>query len=87
MRLATCTFWLTLTCLVIPCVHFAQITPTNPTGGNQIQWNSHQMNQPPPQKPQLSEERLEDIRKLYLQAREEIEKAQAGDQQKNISPK
>jgi hypothetical protein len=45
------------------------------------------MNQPPPQKPQLSEERLEDIRKLYLQAREEIEKAQAGDQQKNTSPK
>lgn len=40
------------------------------------QWLSHQMNQPPPdpgKKTILSDEIIEDIRQLYLQAKKELE--------------
>lgn len=40
------------------------------------QWVSHQMNQPPPdviEKNKLSKDRLEEIRRLYLQAKQEQE--------------
>lgn len=78
---------LALACAVIPADSAGQGMPTTPAVTDQAQWGSHQMNQPPPQKPPLSEERIEDIRKLYLQAREEIEKAKAVDPQKNPSSK
>jgi len=78
---------LTLACVVIPTDSVGQVVQTAPAGTDQAQWNSHQMNQPPPQKSPLSEERIEDIRKLYLQAREEIGKARAVDQQKNSTSK
>lgn len=44
------------------------------------QWLSHQMNQPPPDpgtKTILSEEIIEEIRQLYLQAKKELEQKAA----------
>ncbi len=45
------------------------LTSRDNTG--QVQWNSHQMNQPAPPQYKLSQERIEDIRRLYDQAVEE----------------
>ncbi len=46
---------------------------TMPSGDNasQLQWNSHQMNQPAAPQYNLSQDRLDDIRRLYDQALEE----------------
>ncbi|MCA1960388.1 MAG: hypothetical protein LDL33_06295 [Desulfomonile sp.] len=44
------------------------------------QWLSHQMNQPPPDPPKrtiLSDEIIEEIRQLYLQAQKELEQKTA----------
>lgn len=60
--------------LAAPAVH-SQTVPQSPqTSSNQ--WISHQMNQPPPdvgKKSELSEEIVEEIRQLYLRAKQEIE--------------
>jgi len=52
----------------------AQVTSQNPPATDQ--WVSHQMNQPPPgtDKYSISQQRLEEIRQLYLQAKQELEK-------------
>jgi hypothetical protein len=53
----------------------AQVTSQNPPATTD-QWVSHQMNQPPPgtDKYSISQNRLEEIRQLYLQAKQELEK-------------
>jgi hypothetical protein len=53
----------------------AQVTSQNPPATTD-QWLSHQMNQPPPgtDKYSISQNRLEEIRQLYLQAKQELEK-------------
>jgi hypothetical protein len=54
----------------------AQVTSQNPPTTSD-QWQSHQMNQPPPDnsdKYSASKDRLEEIRQLYLQAKQELEK-------------
>ena len=54
----------------------AQVTSQNPPTATD-QWVSHQMNQPPPgnsDKYSASKDRLEEIRQLYLQAKQELEK-------------
>jgi hypothetical protein len=64
----------------------AQATRPTPAGGDQ--WVSHQMNQPPPDtsdKNALSPDAIDDIRQLYLQAKQEAE-AKTGDK-KSVSPK
>jgi hypothetical protein len=48
-----------------------------PRGGTSSdQWASHQMNQPPPSQDRhpVSQDRLDEIRQLYLQAKQEAEK-------------
>jgi hypothetical protein len=52
----------------------AQVTSQNPPAADQ--WLSHQMNQPPPgtDKYSISKDRLEEIRQLYLQAKQELDK-------------
>jgi hypothetical protein len=49
-------------------------------GANPDQWISHQMNQPPPtqDKNAVSQDRLDEVRDLYLQAKQEAEKKTAG---------
>jgi len=54
----------------------AQVTSQNPPASSD-QWLSHQMNQPPPgnsDKYSASKDRLNEIRQLYLQAKQEQEK-------------
>jgi len=50
----------------------------------QIQWNSHQMNQPAPPRYNLSQERLEDIRRLYDQAVEQTRTRKPQDAHEHI---
>jgi len=57
----------------------AQAAPTD-TRPQSNQWLSHQMNQPPPdpgKKIILSDEIIEEIRQLYLQAKKELEQKAA----------
>jgi hypothetical protein len=52
-------------------------TTSQPPPAKTDQWNSHQMNQPPPgdsDRHSLSKDRLNEIRQLYLQAQQELEK-------------
>lgn len=51
------------------------VPPVSP-GGDQARSGSHQMNQPLPIDPKynLSSERVEEIRQLYLEAKKELEK-------------
>ncbi len=53
----------------------AQVTSQNPPATSN-QWVSHQMNQPPPNadKHSISQDRIEEIRQLYVQAKQEQEK-------------
>jgi hypothetical protein len=54
----------------------AQTTSQNPPAKSD-QWQSHQMNQPPPGadgRHPLSKDRLDEIRQLYLQAKQELQK-------------
>ncbi len=53
----------------------AQVTSQNPPATTD-QWLSHQMNQPAPgtDKYSISKDRFEEIRQLYLQAKQELEK-------------
>lgn len=65
---------LTLT-LVTSQTIFAQSRPQTSTT-NPDQWRSHQMNQPVPaasEKNDLSNDRLEEIRQLYMEAQKELE--------------
>ncbi len=57
----------------------AQAAPADPRPQSN-QWLSHQMNQPPPdpaKKTILSDEIIEEIRQLYLQAQKEVEQRAA----------
>lgn len=57
-----------------------QAQTAQPRGGtNPDQWSSHQMNQPPPSQDRhnVSQDRLDEIRELYLQAKQEAEKKAA----------
>ena len=57
----------------------AQGTPTD-SRPQSNQWLSHQMNQPPPDPAKrtiLSDEIIEEIRQLYLQAKKELEQKAA----------
>jgi len=57
-----------------------QAQTVQPSGGtNADQWSSHQMNQPPPSQDRynVSQDRLDEIRQLYLQAKQEAEKKSA----------
>jgi hypothetical protein len=73
-------YWLLLAILVAaldfsPSPSYAQ-TATKDGKGSSTQWLSHQMNQPPPdqvKKPQLSDDIIEEIRQLYLQAKKELD--------------
>ncbi|HMK35105.1 MAG TPA: hypothetical protein VK463_08565 [Desulfomonilaceae bacterium] len=75
-------FLLCLTCFLavaLPC------SRPNPAGAQAVQYSgssntdqniSHQMNQPPPSHDRfaVSQDRLDEIRQLYLQAKQEAEK-------------
>ncbi len=57
-----------------PC--HAQASPPQDNSAPSGQWLSHQMNQPPPDQARklvLSEEVIEEIRRLYLQAKKELD--------------
>jgi hypothetical protein len=67
--------FVTLTTFFSACPARAQVTSQNPPATTD-QWVSHQMNQPPPgtDKYSVSQNRLDEIRQLYLQAKQELEK-------------
>jgi hypothetical protein len=67
--------FVTLTTFFSACPVRAQVTSQNPPATTD-QWVSHQMNQPPPgtDKYSISQNRLDEIRQLYLQAKQELEK-------------
>ena len=77
MKLLTLPMFIVLIAfLSAPCnIASAQATSQNPPAKTD-QWQSHQMNQPPPNSDRhpLSKDRLEEIRRLYLQAKQELEK-------------
>lgn len=53
--------------------------PSRRTSGSPDPWASHQMNQPSPvsrKKLQLSQQRIDEIRQLYLEAKKELEAKQ-----------
>jgi hypothetical protein len=63
------------TSLLVPCssAYGQAATPAAPSGD---QWVSHQMNQPPPDttdKNALSQEMIDEIKQLYLQAKKDQE--------------
>ncbi len=79
-------FLATLLCLAFaPDRARAQSAPaTNPPPADS-QWLSHQMNQPPPadhSKYAISQDRVDDIMQLYLQAKKEAEARAAAKAQK-----
>jgi len=58
---------------------YAQAAPADPRS-QPNQWLSHQMNQPPPdpaRRTTLSDDIIEEIRQLYLQAQKELEQKSA----------
>ena len=60
--------------LAAPAVHAQTVPQSRQNSSNQ--WASHQMNQPPPdagKKSELSEEIVEEIRQLYLRAKQETD--------------
>jgi hypothetical protein len=68
---------ISLCCLAQPGLAQA---PSKGKSGSPDPWASHQMNQPSPEKPRkfgLSQERIDDIRQLYLEAKKELEAKQA----------
>jgi hypothetical protein len=78
MKLLTLPMFIVLIALLsAPCnIASAQTTSQNPPAKSD-QWQSHQMNQPPPgsaDRYSISKDRLDEIRKLYLQAKQELEK-------------
>lgn len=77
MKLVTLPIFIVITLLSAQCnIASAQTTSQNPPTGSD-QWQSHQMNQPPPgnsDRYTASKDRLEEIRRLYLQAKQELEK-------------
>jgi hypothetical protein len=60
--------------------HSQSFVPAIRPGGDQPLFNSHQMNQPPPMDPKynLSADRLEEIRQLYLEAKKQLEEKNGG---------
>jgi hypothetical protein len=83
MKVFLCLIWFiaALALCWIPAPASAQ--SAQQTGAaNPDQWISHQMNQPPPtqDKYAVSQDRLDEVRDLYLQAKQEAEKkAASGD--------
>ncbi len=77
MKTFLCLTWLIATVALcwIPAPADAQ-TAQQTGSTNPDQWISHQMNQPPPtqDKYSVSQDRLNEIRDLYLQAKQEAEK-------------
>ncbi len=78
MKLATLPIFVVLIALLsAQCnIASAQTTSQNPPTSSD-QWQSHQMNQPPPgnsDRYSASKDRLEEIRQLYLRAKQELEK-------------
>jgi hypothetical protein len=61
--------------IIVSSVAIAQAPAAQPSNSNSSnQWVSHQMNQPPPgagDKNNVSQDRLDDIQQLYLQAKKE----------------
>lgn len=60
--------------------HCQSSAPAVRSAGDQAKFQSHQMNQPPPldDKYNLSADRLEEIRQLYLEAKKQLEERNAG---------
>jgi len=78
MKLLTLPIFIVLIALLsAPCnIAAAQATFQN-SPAKTDQWQSHQMNQPAPDNSDrysISKDRIDEIRKLYLQAKQELEK-------------
>ncbi len=62
-----------------PVVECHSQNAQNPQQGPSDQWLSHQMNQPPPNsdKFSMSQESVDEIKQLYMDAKKEVEKKPA----------
>ncbi len=78
MKLMTLPIFIVLVALLSTQCNIASAQTTSQNApANADQWQSHQMNQPPPggnDRYSVSQDRLNEIRQLYLQAKQELEK-------------
>jgi hypothetical protein len=80
MKIMVCLIWLSATVALCCLPVHAEPQSSHQSGGtNPNQWISHQMNQPPPTRDNntISQDRMDEVRDLYLQAKQEAEKKAA----------